>query len=145
MAGTSARGKDLHQIDGGWYVAIGLDRQSAKTGSSRRRVPLHRALIAEGFLAYAQTKGGNERLFSSWAGDNVSKCMRGTVGITDEKKGPSHSWRHRFEDEGRAAGIEEDIRDALSGHRNARIGREYGHGYIDLQRRSTRYRRRRDL
>jgi integrase len=76
MAGTSARGKDLHQIDGGWYVAIGLDRQSAKTGSSRRRVPLHRALIAEGFLAYAQTKGGNERLFSSWAGDNVSKWVK---------------------------------------------------------------------
>src|SRR5207244_6053326 len=62
---ASARGKDIHQIEGVWYVGIGLDRQSAKTGSSRRRVPLHRALIPEGFLAYAQSKGANEPLFSS--------------------------------------------------------------------------------
>jgi integrase len=129
VAGLRAR--DVEQIDAVWYVAIGLQRQQVKTGSSRRRVPLHRALIAEGFLKYAQSKTPDQRLFSTWAGDNVSGWIREKVGITDPKKGPSHSWRHRFEDEGRSVGIEEDIRDALSGHKNARICREYGAGYTD--------------
>ncbi len=128
---AGAMGKDIHEIDGQWYIAIAMDGRAAKTGSSRRRVPLHRVLIDEGFLKYAQTKGANDTLFSSWAGDKVARWIRGTVGITDLKKGPSHSWRHRFEDEGRSAGIEEDIRDALAGHKNARIGREYGTGYND--------------
>jgi len=93
--------------------------------------PLHPALIAEGFLEYAQSKTARERLFTTNADQNVGRWIREKVGITDRKKGPSHSWRHWFEDAGRAAGIEEDIRDALAGHANPRIGRQYGLGYRD--------------
>ncbi|MGD9616974.1 MAG: DUF6538 domain-containing protein [Alphaproteobacteria bacterium] len=50
-------GKDIHAIDGQWFIAIGLDGRRVKTGSSRRRVPLHPVLVAEEFLTYAQTSG----------------------------------------------------------------------------------------
>src|SRR5205814_1579241 len=76
---AGARGKDIHQLGGAWFVGISLDRQSAKTGSSRRRIPIHPALIAEGLLAYAQTKSDGERLFSSWAATRVGKWIRGDV------------------------------------------------------------------
>ncbi|MBV9824261.1 MAG: hypothetical protein JO001_01060 [Alphaproteobacteria bacterium] len=128
---ATARSKDIHELAGAWFIGIGLEGQQVKAGASRRRVPLHPVLVSEGFLAYAQSKAADERLFSSWAGDKVARWIRGPLGIADPKKGPSHSWRHRFEDEGRAAGIEEEIRDALAGHKNHRIGREYGHGYTD--------------
>lgn len=122
---------DIEQIDGAWFVAIGLSRQQAKSASSRRRVPLHPALIEEGFLDFARPSASTEALFPKRSSENVARWIRETVRITDKKKGPSHSWRHRFEDEGRAAGIEEDIRDALAGHSNPSIGREYGTGYTD--------------
>jgi integrase len=134
---VATRGRDVQRIALGephgdaWFLAIGMDGQTAKTGSSRRRVPLHPALLAEGFMDYAATKGADARLFSTWGALKVTRWVRSDVGITDPKKGPSHSWRHRWEDEGRAAGIPEDIRDALAGHSNKRIGREYGAGYGD--------------
>ena len=42
--------------------------------------------------------------------------------------GTGNGGDHRPEE---GTGIEEDIRDALLGHANARIGREYGTGYGD--------------
>ncbi len=121
-------GEDVREEHGVWLIDIGPGRRR-KTGSSVRRVPLHPALIAEGFIAYAATKGPSVRLFPVNADQNVARWVREKVGITDQTKDPSHAWRHWFEDEGRAAGIPEEIRDALAGHANTSIGRQYGNGY----------------
>jgi hypothetical protein len=47
------------------------------------------------------------------------------LGIIDKHKG-LHSLRHNFKDALRAAGIAEDLNDALTGHTNHTVGRSYG-------------------
>jgi len=56
----------------------------------------------------------------------VGKWVRVTVGITDARKAPDHSWRHRMEDELRNADVPEDVRDAIAGHARKTVGRVYG-------------------
>lgn len=52
-----------------------------------------------------------------------------SLGITDPRKAPSHSWRHRFKDACRRAGIEKAVHDALTGHASTDVGDQYGLGY----------------
>ena len=56
----------------------------------------------------------------------MGKWVRDTVGINDPQKAPNHSWRHRVEDELRAAEVAEDARDAIVGHARKTTGRSYG-------------------
>jgi len=49
------------------------------------------------------------------------------LGITDPRK-VFHSLRHSFKDACRAARIEEELHDALTGHTSASVGRKYGNG-----------------
>jgi hypothetical protein len=50
-------------------------------------------------------------------------------GIADPRKAPNHSWRHRFKDVCRNAGIEKSVHDALTGHVSGEVGDKYGLGY----------------
>jgi integrase len=64
-------------------------------------------------------------------GTNFSKVYgrwQRKLGITDPKK-VAHSWRHRFTDLCRGAGIEKAIHDALTGHSSSDEGDKYGLGY----------------
>jgi hypothetical protein len=47
------------------------------------------------------------------------------LGMIDKRKG-LHSLGHNFKDALRAAGIAEDLNDALTGHTNQTVGRSYG-------------------
>jgi hypothetical protein len=101
---------------------------------------MHPRLIDEGFLAYAlsvKEEHGDAPLFPDKKPDRygrrggrgwnaVGKWVRDTVGITDTKKAPNHSWRHRVEDEFRSAEIDESIRDAIIGHTRKTVGAKYG-------------------
>lgn len=49
--------------------------------------------------------------------------------IIDPRKVAGHSWRHRFKDICRGAGIEKAIHDALTGHSSGDVGDGYGLGY----------------
>ncbi|MPZ29987.1 MAG: tyrosine-type recombinase/integrase [Rhodospirillales bacterium] len=106
-----------------------------KTGSSRRDVPLHRAVIDEGFLKYV---GGAKEgpLFSDLPpgrlgkrGDAASteyrRWARGVVGITD-KRAVAHSWRHRMEDQLREIEAPEEVAAAITGR--TRQGSRAGYG-----------------
>jgi len=146
---TGARLEELGQLtvgdvqahpELGWYVEItDLDEQQhVKTESSRRRVPLHRALIDAGFLRYRDSMLalGNMRLFprltpdkhgiltaqwSKWWG----RYARKHIGITDTRK-VFHSFRHLFKEMCREAGLSEEVHDALTGHSRGGVGRSYG-------------------
>jgi integrase len=123
------------------YLDINADDpgKSLKNAGSTRRVPLHPAVIAEGFLEYVASlpKGGS--LFPDMApdkfgrrGGNATKIIGRWVrkqGIADPRKAPNHSWRHRFKDECRNAGIEKPVHDALTGHASGDEGDKYGLGY----------------
>jgi integrase len=126
---------------GAWYLDVNTDDvgKSLKNPASARKVPLHAALVTEGFLKYVAAlpkgaalfpdltldvfgkKGGN---FSKW----YTRWARETLGIKD-KRLVAHSWRHRFKDLCRAAGVEKSVHDALTGHKSGDVGDSYGLGY----------------
>lgn len=128
---------DIRNVDGVWCFAIHEDEpgKSVKTGQ-RRNIPIHPAIEAEGFLKYTASLAGNVPLFPEKRLDqhgnrggrawNLVGMWARRVGITDPLKAPDHSWRHRMEDEMRAAGIPEADRDALVGHARRTTGRSYG-------------------
>lgn len=131
-------GRDVMQDGETWFIDINEDdpTKSVKTGQ-RRRVPVHPALIREGFLTYAQTIAPDAPLFpdkplgphgkrGERAWNVIGAWVRETAGIVDPKYAPDHSWRHRVEDELRAQEIPEDVRDAILGHARKTTGRQYG-------------------
>jgi integrase len=103
------------------------EARSVKNTMSRRNVPLHPALIAEGFMDYVHGLPARsplwpdippDRIFGSRgavAGKRVGRWLRG-LGITDQQISPAHSWRHWFIDACRAAQLHPEVRSALTGH-----------------------------
>ncbi|MBN9510672.1 MAG: site-specific integrase [Alphaproteobacteria bacterium] len=131
-------GGDVRQERGIWFFDVNEDdaTKSVKT-SQRRHVPIHPALVREGFLAYAQAIAPDAPLFPDKPLDRhgnrggrawnvIGKWVRDRVGITSSDTAPDHSWRHRVEDELRAAEVPEDARDAIVGHVRRTTGRQYG-------------------
>jgi integrase len=111
--------------------------QEIKTGASRREVPLHKALIAEGFLRWV-AKQPSGWLFSDLPegrygkrGDAASKrygrWQRGEMGITD-RRAVAHSWRHRMEDQLREIETPTEVADSILGHAPKGERGTYGDG-----------------
>jgi integrase len=116
------------------------ERRRLKTVGSRRSVPVHPELLRIGFRDFVdhvrERNGANGRLFplltpgpkggfgeawSKWFG----RYKRG-LGITN-KASVFHSFRHSFKDALRAAGVAEDLNDALCGHAGqGGVARKYG-------------------
>lgn len=117
--------------------------RGGKNRTFQRLVPVHPAIIAEGFLDYVKTLPDDAKgpLFpdvtANASGDrsvngqaSMMRWLRGKVKITDPDKGPSHSWRHRIEDDLRRARAPEEVVDAITGRHNPRnAGAGYGRGY----------------
>jgi integrase len=130
---------DVRHDKGIWYLDIcGGPGKSLKNLGSARRVPLHSALIRDGFLDYLRSVSNDGLLFSDVRPDrfgrksgNVSKWYgrwSRKLGITDPRK-VAHSWRHRFKDLCREAHVDKSVNDALTGHVNGSVGDQYGKGY----------------
>ncbi len=133
-------GADVQQDprSGVWFIDVN-ERSEDKSvkNAMPRHVPIHPALMAEGFLDHARTVTGALPLFPDKGLDAfgkrggrgwnvVGQWVRKVVGITDPLKAPNHSWRHRMEDELRAAEVVESDRDAIVGHARKTTGRVYG-------------------
>lgn len=129
---------DVRQENGIWFFAVHEDDEgkSVKTGQ-RRNVPIHSAVIAEGLLDYRNSVPLDGPLFPDKGLDvhgnrggrawNVTgKWVRDRVGLRDPRKPPNHAFRHRMEDEMRAAEVPEDARDAIMGHARKTTGTVYG-------------------
>ena len=109
-----------------------------KTASSRRIVPVHPAAVEAGFAKYVECRlaatdawlfpdlradrFGRSGQFSKWFGHYL-RSQRG-CGIADRRV-VFHSFRHTFKSMCRAAGIAEEVHDALTGHGGG-VGRNYG-------------------
>jgi integrase len=128
---------DVAKEDGVWRLSVSdvAEGQGLKTEASRRKVPLHPDLIAEGFLDYVATLPKGSRLFpeatpnkvGNWGaklGQRYGRWLR--TMIADPRK-VAHSWRHSFATWAREADIGEEKADALTGHQQpGRVGRGYG-------------------
>lgn len=148
MAFTGMRVGEVLQLHGAdiqedprsgvWFFDVNESSEDKSVKNAvPRHVPIHPALIREGFLDYARAIQGASPLFpdkgldpfgkrGGRAWNLVGEWVRKTVGITDPQKAPNHSWRHRMEDELRTADVVESDRDAILGHARKTVGRMYG-------------------
>jgi integrase len=114
--------------------------RSVKTETSVRAVPIHPELVRIGFIEFVDqmrrrdgqsarlfpglqqgSKGGFVEAFSKWFGR-----YKRFLGI-DNENSVFHSFRHGFKDALRAAGVNEDVNDALTGHGGGNaVARGYG-------------------
>ena len=144
LAWTGARPKEIAQLrKRDVYVELGVPLihireeqplQSVKT-SDPRKVPLHRA-VAD-FVAYAKD-ADDDFIFarfphdknngrSSWLTSRFGRFLRETCGIEERKK-TLYSFRHRFIDATRNAGMPEEMSKALTGHSTGDVHGKYGRG-----------------
>lgn len=132
---------DIRERDGITYLDINTEGEgkSLKNPGSARRVPLHPALIEEGFLRYVERLPRAGRLFpdlkagafgdlSAAYSKRAGRLIR-DLGITDKRKVANHSWRHRFKDLCRDAGVPKDVHDRLTGHAEGDVSGSYGSGH----------------
>jgi len=137
--------RDVERVGRYWVLNIRLDYRaedaSIKTETSHRRVPLHKRLLAEGFLAYVRglpkdgpllptlradkfgSKGGTA---TKKIGPFVRALATDMPSLVDRRLSPNHSWRHRLIDECRSIPIREDIEHALTGHAQEGTAPDYG-------------------
>lgn len=126
---------DVVEVDGIWCMKFDPEAGPLKNNSSERTIPLHPALVDGGFLTFVKSvKKGP--LFPHLAPDKFGK--RGgngtkaigrfvrSLGITDTRLSPSHSWRHRIKTQGRRHGLAKDILEAITGHGRKTVADSYG-------------------
>jgi integrase len=129
------RKEDIVQIDQLWCMRLVPEAGSLKTANAERTVPLHPALIEEGFLGFVETVRSGP-LFAALRPDKfgrrggtgtkqLGRWVR-SLGIVDERIQPNHSWRHRMRTLGRRYGLAPDIVDALVGHARRTVADRYG-------------------
>ena len=132
---------DVYEFGGVWCLDIRLDNRgkdgSLKNLGSERKVPLHPAVIEEGFLKYVAKLPKDGPLFPNLTPDRYGKrggsgskrlCrwIRGDLKMKNPRKAPNHAWRHRFKSASRRADIDEEYHEALTGHTGeGSEGREY--------------------
>jgi integrase len=126
-----------------WFIDINND-QEAETGkrvkneSSLRRIPVHPTLKQLGFIDFARTISGGNRLFPDipigpaaqrhrYASKMFNKLLS-KAGIKGPKK-VWHSLRHSFEQACRDSGVDSAIMDQLQGHSQKGMRGVYGEGY----------------
>jgi integrase len=131
---TGRKIADVSQIDGQWCLSIiSTKDQKLKTAGSARTIPLHPELIRLGLLEFLKAPRGREGwLFPAVANAKAANTWSAWVGRWLDRMGLGgnrrglHSLRHCFKDALRAAGVQEDLSDALTGHSNKSVGRSYG-------------------
>ncbi len=141
------RVEDVVQLDGVWCLKIDPEAGPLKNRNSERTIPLHTALIAGGFLEFVGSLSAGP-LFAELPPDKFGK--RGgngtkilgrwvrSLGLTDRRLSPNHSWRHRFKTLGRRYGLAPDIVDAITGHARRTVADGYGEFPIEAMCRELR-------
>jgi hypothetical protein len=130
-----------------------LDIPEGKNEGAARKIPLHRKLIAEGFIDYWRKLPPDGPLFpdltygrygrAGTATKNIGRWLRrvqkqaGILLVEEPRFAPNHSWRHRFKSEARRVGqdqrpiMSEETSDALTGQYEGKVSRDYGEYYVD--------------
>ena len=132
---TQLRQEDLRQEGGRWILRITPDAGSVKT-RQYRDVPLHRQIVALGFIDFVIAARPGPLFHSAKAPDKYLAGARATagklsgwlnrIGVVPSGVQPSHGWRHRFKTLGRELGLSDRVIDAIQGHTGKTAGDSYG-------------------
>ncbi|WP_131194482.1 site-specific integrase [Lichenihabitans psoromatis] len=129
------RKQDVALIEALWCLKFDPEAGSLKNVSSERTVPIHDAVIESGFIDFVNQLAAGP-IFADLAPDKFNK--RGgngtkilgrwvrSLGLTDPRLAPNHSWRHRLKTSGRRYGLAPDIVDAITGHARRSVADRYG-------------------
>ena len=121
------------------HIRPAPDAGTLKTESSERTVPLHPALITEGFLTFAASKGSGPLFYGRSSGrpatrhaskgtaNHLSTWIREQPGFDDPRKAPNHALRHWWKTAAFRAGVPDSIADFLQGHRSPSVASKYRH------------------
>lgn len=122
-------GKFVKQEGEIWYLDIrpAPDAGSIKEEVSERHVPIHPALIEEGFLEFVRARGDGPLFYDKSSGNpgrkHASKGVSNHIaewirrnGFSDLRKAPNHALRHWFKTEAGRVGIEARLVDKIQGH-----------------------------
>lgn len=133
--------EDVAVVDGVLVLRVHDEGEgrAVKNEDSRRNVPLHPALITEGFGDYVAALKPGSALFPDLGADAIfgrrsvlaskrlSYWLRQRVGIRDRQIAPGHSWRHYFIGACRRVVMPVEVRSAITGH-SARLDESAGYG-----------------
>jgi integrase len=140
---SAAMVADIVKVRGVACIHFRVDnrKRDLKNEGSERIIPIHSAVLAEGFLDYVAGLDRKGPLFPNVAPDrfgnrggiatkDIGSWVRHDLGLTDKRLAPNHSWRHRFESEHRALKIRDDVTDAITGHHDGEAATDYGEHYV---------------
>ena len=157
MAMSGARVGEVAQLWGGrikrlegvyvMQIAPAEDGGSLKNEGSERTVPIHPAILERGFLDFVLSKGEGplfyggrkapmapapgKRHASKGPTNRLAAWVR-EQGFSDERKSPTHAFRHWFKTACQKAGIQDSIADAIQGHSGNR-GEADGYRHTGIQ------------
>jgi integrase len=127
------RGIDIWAEDG--ILVMHLWRTK---GGIPRKVPIHTHLLEQGFLEFVRSCGARPLFYDETRhrkgtqtdpveirAQQLAIWVREAAGLKDRDVDPQHGWRHSFKTIALGASIEERIRDAITGHKIASVGRKY--------------------
>ena len=134
---TQLRKEDVREEGGRWIIRITPDAGTMKAGHFRD-VPLHRQVIAEGFIQFVE-QAENGPLFHTGKDPEkyAAKAVRMTnqvgtwlkeTGLVPDGMQPNYAWRHRFKTLARDLGADIRVVDGIQGH----AGRTASDGYGDV-------------
>jgi intergrase/recombinase len=131
-------GKRIKKLEGVYVMQIAPaeDGGSLKNEGSERTVPIHPAILERGFLDFVFSKGegplfyGNGRKNAAKPAPGRRHASKGPTnrlaawireqGFTDERKSPTHAFRHWFKSKCQDRGVPDSVADAIQGHRGNR-------------------------
>lgn len=129
------RKEDLREENGRWIIRITPDAGTMKAGHYRD-VPLHRQVIAMGFIDHVKAaKDGPlfhgspdpaKAVSAARAQSNKIATWLHDAGLVPDGLQPSHAWRHRFKGQARELGLDMRVTDAIQGHAGKSAADDYG-------------------
>ncbi|WLA83215.1 tyrosine-type recombinase/integrase [Bradyrhizobium elkanii] len=147
LAYTGARVAEMTRLESKHIIpeagVWGIDIQRSKNGRPRI-VPIHRDLIAQGFLDFVRRREGMPLFFGSeklkdanikihkTRAEGVAEWARKVAGIEPGAVAPNHGWRHRFKTECRRIAMDREVRLYIQGHSFQMEGEKYGFFPIDV-------------
>jgi integrase len=90
---------DLFELQGNWFVHIRVgDGRTTKTRKGRK-VPIHQALIAEGFIEFVKSRSVGKLFPGAFQDQRIREWLKeGPLKGYDDTPPPNHAFRHLFED-----------------------------------------------